>query len=152
MTDTFIGQCAYPNVARCTGGETRQHLTENNLPAAPWQGPLFEMVWLCRPNTVVRRPYSGPPQHAASTLQAGPLRCQRSYPQRRRACIWLVRWMPGSCGEPRTPSQSSPPFQVGSQLDGQRFGSAQPICQRHSPLRVSPWPVGSCRCASYPAG
>ena len=40
----FIGQCAYPIVAHCTGGETRQHLTKHNLPAAPWQGPVLVRV------------------------------------------------------------------------------------------------------------
>ena len=49
---TFIGQCAYPIVAHCTGGETRQHLTKNNLPAAPWQGPVLvsleDIGWLAK--------------------------------------------------------------------------------------------------------
>ena len=40
----FIGQCAYPIVAHCTGGETRQHLTKNDLPAAPSQGPVLVRV------------------------------------------------------------------------------------------------------------
>ena len=48
----FIGQCAYPIVAHCTGGETRQHLTKNNLPAAPWQGPVLvsleDIGWLAK--------------------------------------------------------------------------------------------------------